>query len=141
MKYSGSVLDFTEERNEALMGAYRAVIGSREVLSLAEISERIVNRPCSRFWVSEGRAAVIISEMLKGNPILYTMRETKQEMFQEIYRRVVSLREKHPKASLAFLVKEVIYSPAPKFYMRPRCAMEIIYKLKRDFYKNKVRCR
>ena len=95
MKYSGSVLDFTEERNEALMGAYRAVIGSREVLSLAEISERIVNRPCSRFWVSEGRAAVVISEMLKGNPILYTMRETKKcfkRFIGELFRCVKNIQ-------------------------------------------------
>lgn len=76
----------------------------------------------------------VVSAMRKGKPILDTMRPTKREMFQEIYRRVDALREKYPDSTLFDLVMEVVNSPAPKFYMRPRCAMEIIYKIKKGYY-------
>ena len=135
MKSPGSILEFTHDRNRELMSAYRKAIADRPFIDIAEVSQAMVNMPCSRFWVSEERAMVVIAAMMKRKPILRAMRPTKREMFQEIYDRVMRLRDKRPNAPLFELVTQVVNSPAPKFYMRPRCAMEIIYKIKKGFYK------
>ena len=135
MKSPGSILEFTHDRNRELMSAFRKAIADRPFIDITEVSEAIVNMPCSRFWVSEERAMVVVTAMLKGKPILAAMRPTKREMFQEIYNRVLRLRASRPDAPISILVSQVVNSPAPKFYLRPRCAMEIIYKLKKGFYK------
>ena len=134
MKYRGCILEFTHQRNDELMRAFREALDKRPFIDISEVSEVIVNMPCSRFWVSEERAMVVVSAILKGKPVLDTMRPTKREMFQEIFNRVALLRQQQPHAQLFDLVMEVVNSPAPKFYMRPRCAMEIIYKIKKGFY-------
>lgn len=134
MKYRGCILEFTDERNEELMRAFREAIDKSPFIDISEVSEIIVNTPCSRFWVSEERAMVVVTTMLKGKPILNTMRPTKREMFQEIFNRVMALREKQPNTPLFDLVVEVVNSPAPKFYMLPRSAMEYIYRIKKGFY-------
>lgn len=124
------------------MRAFRYVVSNSSFIDISEVSNRIVNMPCSRFWVSEERAMVVISAMLKRKPVLDTMRPTKRELFQEIYNRVIALRDQQPNTPLFDLVMQVVNSPAPKFYMRPRCAMEIIYKIKKGYYeKNKQRNR
>lgn len=131
MKYHGCILEFTHQRNNELLRAFREELASRAFIDISEISASVVNKPCSRFWVSEERAMVVIAALKKGCPVLETMRPTKREMFQEIYRRICYLQALLPDASLFDLVVKVVNSPAPKFYMRPRCAMEIIYKLKK----------
>lgn len=134
MKYHGCILEFTDKRNEELMKAFRDAINQRDFIDITEISQQIVNVPCSRFWVSEERAMVVVQAIIKGKPVLDTMRPTKREMFQEIHRRVMELREEDKDTPLFNLVMKVVNSPAPKFYMRPRCAMEIIYKIKKGHY-------
>jgi len=139
MKYHGCILEFTDDRNKELMRAFREAIEQSEFIDIAEISERIVNMPCSRFWVSEERAIVVVAAMLKGKPVLNAMRPTKREMFKEIYKRVIELRKERHDASLFELVMKVVNSPAPKFYMTPRSAMETIYKIKKGFYEKQER--
>lgn len=139
MKYHGCILEFTDDRNKELMMAFRKAITNSSVIDITEISESIVNMPCSRFWVSEERAMVVIAAMFKGKPVLNAMRPTKREMFQEIYNRVVDMKNEQPYASIYELVIKAVNSPAPKFYMRPRCAMEIIYKIKKGFYEKQKR--
>ena len=116
------------------MRAFREAIDKSPFIDISEVSEIMVNMPCSRFWVSEERAMVVVTDMLKGKPVLNSMRPTKREMFKEIYSRVMALRKQQPHEPLFDLVTNVVNSPAPKFYMRPRCAMEIIYKIKKGFY-------
>lgn len=133
MKYHGCILEFTDKRNEELMNAFRKAIAERDFIDITEVSQVIVNMPCSRFWVSEERAMVVVAALAKGKPVLDTMRPTKREMFQEIYKRVTAIRETSNEP-LFDIVMRVVHSPAPKFYMRPRCAMEIIYKIKKGYY-------
>jgi len=134
MKHFGCILEFTDQRNKELMSAFRQALAEQDFIDIATVSEIVVNRPCSRFWVSEERALVVISALLKGKPVLDTMRETKREMFTEIFNRFLVLRASEPDTPTFDLVMRVVNSPAPKFYMRPRCAMEIIYKIKSGFY-------
>ena len=139
MKYRGCILEFTDERNDELMRAFRETVAKATFIDITEISSAMVNMPCSRFWVSEERAAVVVAAMMKGKPVLNTMRPTKREMFQEIYKRVVALQKEHPNASVFELTTSVVNSTAPKFYMQPRCAMELIYKIRKGFFKTGLR--
>ncbi len=139
VKYSGCILEFTDERNRELMRAFRQVLSQRKFIDIAEISQTVVNMPCSRFWVSEERATGVVAALIKGKPVLDVMRPTKREMFTEIFRRVMDIRKECDGLPLAIIVMRVVNSPAPKFYMKPRCAMEIIYKIKKGFYEKQKR--
>lgn len=134
MKHFGSILEFTKQRNTELMKAYREAIRSCRFISITDVSRQVADTPCSRFWVSEERAEAVCAALMQGKPVLEAMRPLKREMFAEIYQRVMQLKETRRKATLRELVAKVVYSPAPKFYMRPRCVMETIYKIKKGHY-------
>lgn len=130
MKPFGCTLDFTPERNAALLEAFRREVAAVSSIRLADIGERVVNSPAPRFWVSEERAAIVVSAILRGKPALDAMRPSKREMYQEIHRRVMLLMEERPGSSLCALVAEVVNSPAPKFYMKASSALERLYKIR-----------
>lgn len=134
MKPYGSILEFTKERNADLMRAYHHQIRNTRHVRMKDIGAAIVSMPSARFWVSEERATIVVSALISGRDLPANMRPTKCEMFSEIYRRVLVLRSKRPNASIFELVCEVVNSPAPKFYMLPRSAMGIIYKIKNGYY-------
>lgn len=134
MKSAGSVLAFTRERNAALLDAYRKHTAAAEFVILSEVAKKIVNSPSPRFWVSEERAAAVVSAIMRGKPILATMRRSKREMFEEIHRRVIALKKKHPDWRLCQLVFVVVNSSAPKFYMEASSALERLFKIRNGWY-------
>ncbi len=133
MKYFGSILDFTRERNADLMRVYRARLAEASVIVMPVIFELVAESPASRFWVSEERAAVVISAMEAGKP-MPRMRDNKREMFCEIYRRYLIMRENCPGKSVYELVTKIVNQPAPKFYLTPRTAGELIYRIRNGWY-------
>lgn len=137
-KSLGSTLEYTEDRITALMEEYDRYIASCEYIRMSEVFDHIVNQPCRRFWVSNIRAAVVVSRMLKGCK-MNNMRSSKKEMFQEIFRRVCALKDVHPSMSLSQLVAEVVAQPAPKFYLTASTAKIMIYKAKKEWYAKKMR--
>lgn len=136
MKPFGSILAFTRERNAALLEAYREHVNAARFVKLNEIGHKIVNSPAPRFWVSEERAAAVVSALMRGKPVLKSMRPSKREMFEEIHRRVVALKKLHPEWHLCELVYEVVNSPAPKFYMEVSSALERLFKIRNGWYDN-----
>lgn len=136
MKSLGSALAFTRERNAALLKAYREHIDAVEYIRLSEIGKMIVNSPSPRFWVSEERAAAVVSAIMRGKPVLESMRPSKREMFEEIHRRVIALKKRHPDWNLSQLVCKVVNSSAPKFYMEASSALERLFKIRNGWYDN-----
>lgn len=136
MKPVGSALSFTRERNAALLKAYRTHVDAADFVRLNEIGRKVVNSPSPRFWVSEERAAAVVSAIMRGKPVLETMRPTKREMFEEIHRRVLALKKQHPDWHLCRLVFEVVNSSAPKFYMEVSSALERLFKIRSGWYDN-----
>ena len=136
MKPPGSIMAFTRERNDALLKTYRRLVAEADEIRLREIGEKLVNSPSPRFWVSEERAAAVVSAILRGKPVLDAMRPTKREMFEEIHRRVLALRSLHPAWNLSQLIFKVVNSPAPKFYMKPSSALERLFKIRNGWYDN-----
>lgn len=90
--------------------------------------------PRPRFRVSEERAAAVVSAIMRGKPVLDTMRPSKREMFEEIHRRVLALKASHPDWHLSELIYEVVNSPAPKFYMEASSALERLFKIRNGWY-------
>ena len=132
-KHFGSIMDFTRQRNDDIMRAYREQLALANYIVMPEIFEKVAESPAKRFWVSEERAAVEVSRMLVGKPFS-RMRANKREMFQEIFRRYLALRESCPGKSLIELVSIVVHQPAPKFYLTPRTVGEFVYRIKNGWY-------
>lgn len=135
MKYFGSILDFTRERNADLMRVYRDRLAEASIIVMPVIFQLVADSPASRFWVSEERAAIVISAMAAGKP-MPRMRSNKCEMFEEIYRRYLLMREDYPDKSVYELVTKIVNQPAPKFYLTPRTVGEFIYRIKNGWYDN-----
>ncbi len=135
MKYFGSILDFTRERNADLMRVYRQKLAEAKIIVMPVIFEQVAESPASRFWVSEERAAIVISAMATGKP-MPRMRSNKREMFEEIYRRYLIMRDDYPDKSVYELVTKIVNQPAPKFYLTPRTVGEFIYRIKNGWYDN-----
>lgn len=133
MKHKGSKFEYEDERDKDLMRAYHEQLESCDAIVLSDIFRNVVEMPSARFWVSEERAAIVIARMFRGDK-LEKMRPNAREMYFEIYKRVVSEREKYPDKSIAEIVFHVIRQPAPKFYLTPDSARVIVTRIKREKY-------
>lgn len=141
MKYFGSIMDFTHQRNEDLLRVFKHQLALARHIVKSEIFDLVAKSPASRFWVSEERAAVVVSRMLSGKP-LSGMRRNKREMFEEIYRRFLIERNKNPDKTIPELVTVVVNQPAPQFYLTARTVGEFLYRMKNGWYeKQQARCR
>lgn len=133
MKPFGCIIEFTHLRNADLLRAYRQQLIEADFVIKPEIFARVAESPSSRFWISEERATVVISAMLKGKTFP-GMGKNKKEMFAEIYRRFALLHEQQPDKSVRELISIIVEQPAPKFYLTPRTVGEIIYRIKNGWY-------
>lgn len=134
MRHNGSVSDFTIQRNRELLATYNRLVARAKTIDIKAIGCQLCDAPASRFWISEERAIVVLSAMSKGIPLPPSTRGTKREMYEEMFSRLKMIRRFNPHLSFREAVSVVIFSPAPKFYLRPRAALEIIYKIRNGFY-------
>ena len=98
---------------------------------MPEVYNRIVNKPSARFWVSDIRAALVVSAIMRGDARLEKMWPMKREMFQEIYNRFIALRERVSDLSISDLCAIVVEHPAPKFSLTAGRATMMSYKAKK----------
>lgn len=133
MKKIGSILEFTNRRNSDILRAVRHQISLADTISMPDIFRLAAESPAERFWVSEERAAAVISIMERKMPFP-KMRYNKREMFLEIYRRYLAARKIHPGKSPVELISQIVNEPAPKFYLTPRTFGELYYRILNGFY-------
>lgn len=138
MKHYGCTFECGDERDDDFMRAYCKQIEGRAVVVLSEVFRSLVDMPSKRFWVSEERAAIVVSDMMRG-ATLERMRPQKREMFQEIHRRTVALLEEHTDMALSVAVAHVVRQPAPRFYLTPQSARIIFYRIKNKWYEKEMR--
>lgn len=137
MKGKGSTAYYSEERIDDLMTTYTRLLSSYEgYIDPDDLFCKVVNMPSRRFWVSAERAAVVLSKMEKGDMLAY-MGRTRREMFHEIYRRAKELQKKDPTLSIRQLAIQVVYQPAPKFYLTADSARVIIYRVRREWHRRR----
>jgi hypothetical protein len=133
MKQYGSKIEYERERGIDLLRNFRRLVEESQVVKIIDICGILVNMPSARFWVSEERAAIVLSSMMKGDK-LDNMRPTKREMFNEIYRRAMLLKEKNPDMTIFELAFNVVRQPAPKFYLTAKTAKYLILCAKKRCY-------
>lgn len=133
MKNIGSIAEYSEDRERDLLKVYFDYIQSCGEIRVADVCRHIVNAPAPRFYVSEPRATVVISQLLRGEDIS-RMHHTKQEMYLEIYSRFLVAREKNPHLSITQIITDIVEQPAPKFYLAPESARVMIYKAKKKWF-------
>ncbi len=133
MKHKGSVVEYADKRIADLMRAYTQYMASCKHISMPDVYHNIVNMPSSRFWVSDTRAALVISSIMRGERPLRTMWPLKKEMYEEIYRRVKKLKKKRPECSISELCTIIVSQPAPKFYLTAGSAKVMICKAKKKW--------
>lgn len=135
MKKKNSVSEFTSERNAILVEHFRRQLATQSKIDLQRVFKGVVDQPAPRFWVSETRAAVIISKLLKGEDPLADMYQQKREMYLELFSRVKELLNVLPDASITDLVFEAVNQPAPKSYMSWQRARDVINKERGSYRK------
>ena len=136
MKSIGCKFEYQRDRDCDLMRAFRESLSGNPGKNLPEILRITVNCPSKRFWVSEFRAAIVISKIMHGDR-LDTMTTTKREMYLELYHRVVDLKKKYPEKTLSELAVMATNQPAPKFYLKPESAGIIIHRIKKRWLKER----
>ncbi len=140
MKPHGSRFEYEDQRNDNLMKVYHEIIVKANHVRMPDIYQMVANSPSRRFWVSEERAAIVVSAMMRGDP-LKRMRPLKREMYNEIYRRVMALRDENPKMPISQLVAQVVEQHAPKFYITPGSAKVLICKIRKEWYYRRTKRR
>lgn len=129
MKFKGDEQDFNEERDRELLRLYRKLIANVKCIHFREICTQISEHPSPRFWVSRNRTANVIRALSRGD-LLASTHPSKREMYAEIYSRYCELHKLHPNKSVRELTQEIIYQPAPRFYLSPRTIGQFIIRAK-----------
>lgn len=137
MKKQGNTSDFIYDRNLDLHRSFMEVLRTSAGIPLRDMFAEAALRPSVRFWVSEGRASIVIGAMMRG-ATLENMNAKRKEMFEEIYRRVKMKMEADPDLCMTHAVTETIYEEAPEFYLTPESARSIIYRLRAARKRNAI---
>lgn len=132
-------MEYSEERINDLMRAYDEYVSSCEYIRMPDVYQHIVNMPSRRFWVSDIRAALVVSAIMRGDAALDKMWPQKKEMYLEIYRRVLQLSVSNPKMSVSELCSIVVTQPAPKFYLTPGSAKMMVCKARKRWIEEKLK--
>lgn len=136
MRKKGSFYEHEEERNSDLMEVYKKCLASMTYVSMARLWELMAEYPAKRFYVSEERAAIVVSRIFHGDN-LSNMRPTRRKMFYEIHSRVQKIIQDKPQLSIAQCCSMIVYSPAPSFFMTPFSIRQTVYKIKRQWYEQR----
>ena len=136
MKYKGSQFEYKEERDADLLRAYHEIISVMGNISMPEVAAKIAATPSKRFWVSEERADIIVSRLLKGKSIS-NMTPTKQAMFHEIYHRYLDMKKANPSLAKKDIIFKVCNEQAPRFYLTTKSILVLLHKARKE---EKERC-
>lgn len=123
--------EFSSQRSRLLLENFRKSIARQSQISAIKAFSDAVEAPAPRFWVGEARAARIIAMMKKGMDPTQGMTPEKREMYREIFRRYEILQAKHPECSVGDLVFTVVNSEAPRSYLSPVRARQLINAAKK----------
>lgn len=124
----------TPHRNKDLHDCFCRVLSEMNPIALDEALTRTVNSPAKRFYISSDRAYGVLIRWEKYG-ITKLITPERQEMYEEIYRRILELRKSRPELPLQHLTEIVIEQSAPRFYIEITSAKTILCN-----YKRKKRC-
>lgn len=132
-------MEYATERMEDLMGRYDEYITSCKYIRMPELYKTIAEMPSRRFWVSDIRAANVVSSIMRGDDVLKTMHPLRREMYEEIYRRVLELRREKTNLGISESCAIVVKQQAPKFYLTPKTVKVMVCKARKKWFEEKMR--
>lgn len=124
MKHFGSCFPYKRQREKELMTVFRSVLASSARVNMMNVFREVVSRPCSRYWVTEERAAIVISSIMRGT--YAPLGKDKHDMYMSLYRRFLETRSQRPNLPYQELIFLSVNSPAPRFFLSPSLAKTII---------------
>ena len=134
MKNKKSKSDYIGTRNEELRARLIERMG-RYPGRLDLLWEEIATLPAGRFYISEERAARLLSHRRRTGSWPRGIKPHRCLMLEEIWRRVELARRRNPEKSLSDIVFEVVNSPAPSLYITAG-SMRAIMSTYRNSLKN-----
>lgn len=127
MRHREAVYGF-RERYDDLNNAYKKALSEGNYSTQYDAMAIAVNMPSRRFWVSEDRLVEVINAIEAGRDIRVSHKSPRYEMFHELYRLYLDYKAEHPELSKLKICQEIIWQPAPKFYIKPSWGLKILYK-------------
>ncbi len=117
---------FIEDRNKDLLSVFRKILlESRGYITLDSIVEQIYIHPAKRFYISKEEAARRVYSIIKsGNTICKS--DLRTQMYKEITKRALILKSKEIQTPLNKIIEDIIYQPAPMFYLTKNSIQKII---------------
>lgn len=127
MKKPRASIDFAKAREKEIVSAFRRLLPRLQHIVVRDVAALVAALPSPRYWVSEERAAIVLSRMLRGQP-LGPMRPLRLAMFRELRSAFESVRHRHPRLPYLEAVHMAVNSPASSFFMAPETVAKIIYQ-------------
>jgi hypothetical protein len=91
-----------------------------------QVIRAILKAPAPRFYLTAEYALRIVSLLSHNKPIPVT-NHNKIMMYHEIYRRYLIAKEQRPKGDVYQIIKDILKSPAPSFYVSYSTLRAIVY--------------
>jgi len=122
------------ELYDDLNSVYKAVLREGHYTTQLEALEVAVNRPSKRFWVSPERLSEVVNAIETGGDARLKPEGLRRELYEELYRRYVEYRKEYPFLSKIEICTELVYQPAPKFYLKASWALKVFYRGRKRSY-------
>lgn len=129
---------FIEKRDEDLHRVYDELRSRGVYSSNDELLEMVVNSPTKRFWVTVERVLDIVRLKRKGTLNLNHFTQTRRAMYTEIINRFEEIERENQTMHDMDKAIEVIYQPAPSFYITPQSAKVILCRSRKKKDKSKT---
>ena len=105
--------------------------------SAARIASEASLQPAQSFYLSVGEIGRLLRKHVRQLPVS----AAKQELWLELARRYHKLRKRFPNESVDAIARRIERQSAPRFYMTPKYAARLYYKLlSEEKLRNKKNC-
>lgn len=127
-------LDFMKERDCDILNVYDKVLkefgNSARYQSKQEIYSKVTNSQAKQFYVSPEEAMRIISRINKGQDPGIKNPE-RREMYYDIHKKFVEIKNEYPAITVKDAIYRIIYSPAPRFYIKPNSLKVLFHHIQK----------
>jgi hypothetical protein len=116
-----------EERDKDFLSVCERIKRSagRRYVSIASVAKEAIIQPAQSFYLSVGE----IGRLLRKNIHQLPVSRAKQDLWIELARRYQELRRQYPGESIDAIARRIEVQSAPRFYMTPKYAVRLYYKL------------
>lgn len=124
-------LEFKDERDKDFLETYKSVISEHgkmaRFLGKQQLIEETINHQAKRYYISYEQCSRIIMKLINRKPVIFK-NQIKKEMYYSILNELNKKKQESNKP-LGILLGQIIYSPAPRFYLSVKSASILFYSL------------